>query len=307
MLARTFGFTSALALVAAGLAATSPAHAAPAAGMTVYRAQLYVRVCDVADAGTDRTVEASLRYGNATVMNYGRDDFERNSSFTYDLKLDGISRIEDVTRLHISRIGGDDAIKLCYVELRINNRAIYGRSFGTGLWLDADGKTQQRFLVSRTTMASGSLWINYSTPLPPLAIPRAETESRVEALVGDGIDGTGLYWGRLNGSRWVEAIRKDSRTVAVDLDLAYALPALPDPGIDVDIDLVFACSNGVLTVTPKLVRVDGPWWFDIFGSAFNFESKVKRQFANRVKAIETRIGFCPRITILSDGTVSFSL
>jgi hypothetical protein len=274
--------------------------------MPLHRAQLYVRVCDASDAGTDDGIEASLASGNYTRMNYGRDDFERNSAFTYDLKLDGISAISRLTRLRIRRVGGDDAVKLCSASLLINGRQIYARSFGSGLWLDADGSHASTFEVSRGTMDDLTAWRNYVPPAVSLNLSRAEIESRIEAHVGDAIAGNRLDWGGLNGRAYVEASRKTSSTVAVDLDLTYDLPLLPDPRVDVDFDLV-APSDGSLRLTPINVRVDLPIYFElVFRPLAFFVDKIKSAFDEKVQVI-TQFFSSIRggIEVLSDGAIRF--
>jgi hypothetical protein len=200
------------------------------------------------------------------------------------------------------------------VTLRINGRDIYTRSFGTGLWLDDDGRTARQFHVDRGTMEDGSLWINYLRPGFSPVIPRGEMVSRVEALVGDGIAGTTLHWGHLGGSGYVETRGTNSTTMAVDLDLAYSLELadydLPgDPAVDVDFYLLFSCSNGRLRIQPDWVWVDTPFWWDtVFGPA-EFDFRVKRRFENLLDAVTVnlgRLGRCPSINVLSDGTVLFS-
>jgi hypothetical protein len=49
----------------------------------IWRAQITIQVGNVGNAGTDDGVRVELSPTNSTWLDYARDDFERNSSFTY--------------------------------------------------------------------------------------------------------------------------------------------------------------------------------------------------------------------------------
>lgn len=296
---------AAAALAGSVLGSTAVAEAAPPSRMPVYRAQLYVRVCDAKHAGTDKTLQVSLGAGNYTKLNYSHDDLERRSRFTYDLNLNGLSRIEHISRLQLARVGGDDAVKVCYAQLIVNGRAIYGRNFGSGLWLDADRRTRSSYTISRRTMSRSSLWRNYRQPLPPLMLSRAEIESRIESMIGHEISGTKVKWGGKGGRAYVEAKRASRNRVAVDLDLEYDLPGPFDPNVDVDFELAVTCSSNRLRIDVERVRVNTSWFWRAFDSIGGFTAKAERQFRNSAQSITADLPFCPAINVQSDGSVRF--
>lgn len=250
---------------AAALGATSPgaADAAPAEGASIWRAQLTARTCDLTNAQTDDPVFASLRAGNATALDYPRDDFPRNNSFTYDLVLDGVGRFQDVTRLRISKTG-TNAVCFRSLQLRLNNRPIFIVDFGAaGRWLDGNGGSVN-FSFTGAQLRANATWQGFVQPFPPLLLSRAELESRVTALAGTAFSGTPAGWGRLKGARFVEATRTDASTLHFDLDAFVdtidALDAIggydllidvldffnvspPNPDLDVDFDLDVGCED----------------------------------------------------------------
>src|SRR5688572_27374582 len=71
----------------------------PDGNTAVWRAQLRVRVCNVANAGTDNKVLATLNGTNYTVMDIPVNDFEQASDRTYDLLLIGVTRLADIHHL----------------------------------------------------------------------------------------------------------------------------------------------------------------------------------------------------------------
>jgi len=77
----------------------------------VWRLQLRVRVANISNAGTDNTLRVIVAAGNNqylpthTFLDYGQNDFERGSIFTYDLNLDNIHEPSDITDLRIINYG----------------------------------------------------------------------------------------------------------------------------------------------------------------------------------------------------------
>jgi hypothetical protein len=76
-------------------------------GCDRWRLQITLRTADVEDAGTDDGVVVRLNADNVTWLDYGRDDFPRNNSFTYDLRTSGVSRIHHLRHIDIAKVGGD--------------------------------------------------------------------------------------------------------------------------------------------------------------------------------------------------------
>ena len=90
-------------------------------GRKAARVQLELHTGDVGDAGTDDSIqvvlsEASNTGMNSTWVDYGRDDFERGDTFTYDLNLDEIPLLSDITRIRITKDGTDG---WCLADFRL--------------------------------------------------------------------------------------------------------------------------------------------------------------------------------------------
>lgn len=263
-------------LIAAGAVAAGVASAAPAETAPIWRAQLTARTCDLANAQTNDPVFASLRTGNSTALDYGRDDFPRNNTFTYDLVLNGIGQFEDVTRLRISKTG-TNAVCFRSLQLRINNRAIFFVDFGAaGRWLDGTGGSVS-FTFNATDLRANAQWVGYVMPFPALVLSRAELESRVEAMGGTAFSGTPAGWGHRKGPRFVEATRSNASRLHFDLDgfvdtidalsmiggfgllidvLDFFSVTPPNPDLDVDFDLDVGCEDNAVSFVVSGASVD---------------------------------------------------
>jgi hypothetical protein len=282
----------------------SAALAAPPETMQVWRAQIQFQTANISDAGSDDSVRVRLNATNSTWLDYGRDDFERNTNYTYDLKLNGINRLSDIHYLYISKTGSDGwAIKS--FSLLINGRTIYTQTFpGNGRWLDTDSGESPNYFVGFSTLRGDDAWVNYVPPFPPLILPRAELESRVEGIVGDYIHGNRLEWGHLHG-RAVEATRKNANTVHFDLDLKADISYLPDPEVDVDFDVEVTCSNGTIAMKVKNVVVDvdsSPILQVLSLGLVNFlDAELSSRINDAVRNIKigqnVPLGFCPGINV----------
>jgi hypothetical protein len=260
-------------LMAAGAGA---AHGAPAENAPIWRAQLTARTCDLNNAQTNDPVFASLRTGNATALDYGRDDFPRNNTFTYDLVLDGVGRFEDVTLLRISKTG-TNAVCFRSLQLRLNNRPIFFADFGAaGRWLDGSGGSVN-FTFAAASLRANPQWVAFVQPFPPFVLSRAELESRVEAMGGTAFSGTPAGWGHRKGTRFVEATRTNASRLHFDLDgfvgtidalsmiggfgllidvLDFFSVVPPDPDLDVDFNLDVGCEDNEVSFVVSGATVD---------------------------------------------------
>lgn len=325
------------------------AHTRPVASNTVGRIQLLVRVADVEDAGTDDGMSVRLNEmsylnhpnGNLTHLDYARDDFERNSSFTYDLDPAGIADLGDIIQIRLEK-SGSDGLCLRDFQLLVNGVTVYTRTFGntatTCRWLDNSTGHSTVFAVTKAELRAHPQWIGYRAPSLQLQIGRPELESRIEGLAGNAIHGTEAYWGHLYG-RAVEVSRKDSSTMHVDLDLAASVDWLPNPEVDVDMDLGvgFVASGGgwelQINTVNSTVNVDYAWWAELISIAldpvcapiaslvrwewtWDCASSLEDYIANRVEksfepieqAIDAGQVPCPNgplATVGTDGSLSF--
>lgn len=296
--------------------------AAPPESTPVWRAQFRLIVADVSDAGTDDDVQIQLNAKNSTWLDYARNDYERNSTFTYDLNLTNVRSLGDITMLRIFK-NKTDAICVKSMTLLINKRAIFsevfGNTSGTCLWLDNGDGHPSSFTASSATLRAHASWKGFIQPAVPTTLTRTELESRIAGAVGDRIKTNALMWGDAGYNlfgRGVEVTPKSAKSVHVDLDLAYNLPGPYNPEVDVDFDLVFSCKGGKITAKAKnydahldslvydylknLLPVWGPKLLDaLTGSALKGmidALSISGQFG----------GSCPAINVTSDAHVVFS-
>ncbi|WP_437598605.1 fibronectin type III domain-containing protein [Sorangium sp. So ce590] len=294
-------------------------------GFRVWRAQLEVRVADRGDANTDDPVFARLNggavpSGNITYMDYGRDDFERGSTFRYDLNLDSIDDIGDITQITLSK-DGDDALCVQGFSLLVNGIEVFDRDFGAASschWLDTGGGYSPTLTVSHAALRAHPAWAGYNHTaaqfLLAFGIRNEELVSRVEALIGDSLHGEDLHWGHLYGpaveiSRGCPASEAECTRAHVDLDLAYAT-WLPDPEVDVDFDLDFVCADGALGIVTSNLEVDADsdWYYEILGLGLLeiLDYKVRRGVEAAWEDIsqELDVGAECRVNVTPDGGLS---
>ena len=247
----------ALALGALLLMTTSAVWATPSETAPIWRVQLRVQVASVGDAGTDDGLRVQLNANNGTWLDTGRDDFERASIFTYDLKLDGLNRISDLQYLYLSK-GGSDGLALKSFTLYVNGRAIYTQVFATAHWLDNEDGHYRTYYVPSGTLRADDSWRAYTQPFPPLTISHLETESRITGMLGDMMHDNRLAWGPKHGRDWVEVTRKAGavNTLHVDLDLEIQVDNWFNPEVDVDFDVQVRCVNNRVTLNIVNVQVD---------------------------------------------------
>lgn len=263
-------------------------------GRTLWRAQIELTTADVADAGTDDRVSVRLSDDNTnfTWLDYGRDDFERKTKYTYDLRIDYVPLLSDANSIKIQKYGTNGWC-LSSFRLLLNGVEAYTQSFasqpGGCLWLDNDDGHLPSHSVSHPTLRSHPKWQGFVQPArflltpgtPPqitatLTIPQAEIESRVESLFGDGMQFTPAGWGGLHGPRHVEATAStEPGSVHFDLDLEADLDndVIPDTDVDLDFDLRFQpqCSSDgsraevVLTAANVVPNAYLDWWLQVLG------------------------------------------
>jgi hypothetical protein len=258
---RVFVVLSAMCLVAPVAFMPSMASAAPSENMPIWRAQIrLVTGNGNLHADTDDDIQVSLNDNNRTWLDYGRNDFEVVDDFTYDLTLTNLRTVSDIRFLAIQKTGTDGWC-LDHLTLLINGQPMYDRSFRTETalcrWLDADDGHSPALTYSGTTLRSHSLWRDYTAPARPVRLTRSEIDSRVEASVGNWIEGhdNNYKWGHLYGSRYVESTAVDTRTLRYDLDMTAVHSNRPDGEFDADFDAQFSCADGRLSVALINVRL----------------------------------------------------
>lgn len=224
----------------------------------VWRVQLGVSVANVEHAGSDSEVRVALGdvVANSTCLDYGHDDFGRNSTFVYDLSLDNVSALSDIVTLQVSKFG-DDMLLIRDICLMVNNGdTLFYRYFGN---TRNSALNLYAYNVAFEELRSSPYWLAFVQAsqrdrfqnVPPVKladngqfqveISREEIVSRIESLVGNMIhaepDVRGkMQWGQLEGEA-VEISRKAANRIHVDLDLEVPINNWPNPKLDVDFDL----------------------------------------------------------------------
>lgn len=321
-------FAGMLALLAASANTPAPVpealsavaeHAAPVLpgppeSTPILRAQLAVKTCDRADAGTDDDVAAQLNDHAVTWLDYARDDFERNRTYLYDLGTEGAGTLAGITTLRIFKTGSD-GVCLSRVRLIVNGALIFERSNGAGWWLDDDGADRRTLAFSASALRASTQWQGYTRTVTDYlaaidhTLTRAELESRIESMVGTFIHGNGLYWGHLYG-QGVEVSAKSDSTIDVDLDLAYSANNWWDPEVDVNFDLEL-CPGGSPQprVTNVRVDVDSRWYSELLslGVAEILDRQANSRIADGVRGVLVAVSMplprCP--SVQTDGDITF--
>lgn len=262
-------------------------------GFGAWRIQVELQTADVGDAGTNNAVSVSLTENdtNFTWLDYGRDDFERNTTNTYDLNIDPVDLRGDIHQVKLHTYGTDGWC-LARMRLLVNGRETYAQSFtgqpGGCLWLDNNDGHQPTLFVSHATLRAHPSWQGFVQParfsfspsdlVATLRIQRPELESRVEGLIGHHLHGESAYWGGLHSPRYVEAWPATiADAVHFDLDLKASVDVLPNPDLDVDFDLKFdaQCSADgtraevALSVANLESDADFVWWGELLAAAFS--------------------------------------
>jgi hypothetical protein len=261
------------------LSSTVCAYTREAENRPVWRVALAVRTATGANDDTENSVRVRLNSslppvfsglptflpnGNETWLDYGRDDFERGKTDTYDLNLSSISEFGDIHGISFG-IDGSDHWCVAGFSLFVNDVKVYNENRSPCVASQDGGAQQISFLnVTHEKLRAHPLWKAYKTPklvdgkeakakldacetVDVLTIPRAELESRIESTVGNSIKFNKLEWGDLFGERYVEAqATEDPQVAHVDLDLQADVPVLDNPEVDIDFDLRFAmtCKAG---------------------------------------------------------------
>jgi hypothetical protein len=309
--------TSALALVAPVLLQPAAAHAAPSEDLPVWRAQIRFETDGGDDMGTDDDIQVSLNNDNSTWIDYARDDFEAGDNYTYDLLLMNVRTVRDLQHLSVRKTG-DDGWCIDNLTLLINGYPIYYRSFESSTtrcrWMDSDQWGVLSFTISSSTLRSSAYWRGFQAPPRPSRLTRNDFESRVQAVVGNWIEGKDhLYkWGHLYGSRYVEATPTDARTIHVDFDMTRIYNNQPDKEADGDFDMQFACSRGRLSLVVPGVLVDDkePWPAldapPVLVSTLR--DQVRADFGAQVAALNAMLGSstnvpCPQVLVDGGGNL----
>jgi len=270
----------------------------------VWRAQLEVTTSGISNADTDNSVYVRLNTssgivqpnGNRTWVDYGRNDFERNDTFIYDLDIKKISELGDINQIFIGKTGSDG---WCIedISLKVNNFEVFNKNYTSEpsgcRWLDNDNGHVNYVAVNHSQLRAHNKWSNYNEDAALLllavqGIDNDEITSRIESMVGDQIHYEDLYWGHIYGAP-VEVTygcptgTQNCSTIHVDLDLAADVNNLPDPSVDIDFDVDFQCANGQLSITTSnfTSSVNYSWIYDLF--SLGLVNLLEGEIENRIE------------------------
>lgn len=246
-------------MTAATLFAPRP-RAGPSEGTTVLRAQIELSVCDQPGAGTSDPVSARLRGGagdgDVTWLDRAGPNFERAGRYRYDLILEHLRTLADVSQLVIDKPGDDD---LCLRELTliINGRPIFARDFSGGRWLRAGSMAGSTLRTTAAELRANATWQHYAWSLPEwvattgAAISRDEVADRLTSGVASAMHGLGFRWAALPAGAMIIR-RKDDGTLHASTGLTRPATFLVSTPVALDFDLR-VCAAG--RAEPRIVNV----------------------------------------------------
>ena len=312
--------------------------------LSIWRLQLRIRVADLSNAGTGDPVRVRLNSplavmspsGNGTWLDYGPeysvvggnlvtvDDFARGREFTYDLNLQSLSELSDITMISLKK-EGTNALGVAEIALLVNGVQVFHRFFGetagTCLWIDEGDGHSPVYTVFHGELRAHPSWAAYiaSPPFPSLTIPNAEIVSRIEGIIGDRIHGTQLQWGHFFGPDWVQATRLNASTLHIDVDLEADVSG-PNPEVDLDFDLIFAitCDDDRAILTIDTANYDPDVYYSLFddiitlGIVEAFDDDIKKRIKEDLEPITLSFdipagGLCPSIRVDPNGDIRFVL
>jgi hypothetical protein len=234
--------------------------------LPVHRLQLRLRVPNVSGAATDDDVEIRLQSpswlvptvtnwspaGNSTWIDSTANDFERGTR-TYDLMLTNVAQASDITMITVSKPKGTDSMCIAELQLLIDGRSAFQRTFGdtatTCAWVTA----AQSFSITFNELRASAAWNALSLPTF-VGIDGAGLRSRIEATFAHKLHGKGeLRNGGTTGSRRVSESRLK---VSVPIKI-YDTP-LGDVNSTVYFDMVMkpVVVNGVTTTVMAVENAD---------------------------------------------------
>ena len=291
----------------------------------VYRVQIRIETGDVDDAGTDDDVLVSLNQKNFTWLDYGRNDFQRGDTYTYDLLLDDVARISSIKWITFNKTGSDDWCIKSF-ELLINHQAlvlppvrIYREEFPTCRWLDDKNGDRRSLTIPFAKLRAQSAWRQARIPGTIGAIDRTELISRIEGAVGHALHyESRASWGESYGKS-VEIgyianpphpsgpAASDHRAQRIHVDLDLAGTGLgTDVEIDVDFDILVNCAmtpakTAIITLKTDNIRANVNWFVDWFGGGI--ENQIERAFPTLSESFGSELRDCGSVRVLDDGTI----
>jgi hypothetical protein len=288
----------------------------------IFRARIRIKTADVQDAGTDSNVLVSLGC-NTTYLDYAQNDFERNSSYTYDLIIPGNFTYGDLSSLSIRKEGDDDWC-LSEIELELNYATVFTYSFQTNRWVyDGDkivfGYSDLRFNPNwSATLTEIELGLHFAP------FHRDDLSSIIQSIVGNSMYNQDVYW--RDGAN-VEITYNTDNSVKVSLPLSYSVSILPDPNLEMTFNMTFSCDCDGIKVAISDLNLDLSTYGEVLKWVWNYivtdlVNLVPNMFNHQnilfdinltvsdpnlqAQNIDNPIPFCPKITVTSNADIDFN-
>jgi hypothetical protein len=228
----------------------------PGINLRVYRLQLRLRVANVADAGTDDALEVRLQSpswlvptvtnwkpaGNSTWVDSTANDFERGSDKVYDLMLDNVATLPDITQVTLAK-PGSDSLCVAGLDLYSNGLLAYSRTYGDTAATCAPVGGDAVLSVDYNALRSSAPWQQVGTVIPT-GYDGASLRAIIEAYFGHGLHGFGEL--RNGGTISNTRASEDRLNVSVPIRV-HDVPILGDVDSDVRFDLVLT-PNGRMSI-----------------------------------------------------------
>jgi hypothetical protein len=228
----------------------------PNINLSVHRLQLRLRVANVANAGTDDPLEVRLQSpswlvptvtnwrpaGNSTWVDSTANDFERNSNRVYDLMLNNVSELSDVTQITLAK-PGSDSLCVAALELLSNGQLAYAHTYGDTASTCAPVGGSTVLSVDFAELRSSAPWLAMGE-VTFSGFDGASLRSIIQAQFGHALHGAG----ELRNGGTITTTRANEGRLNVFVPIrVYDAPVLGDVDSDVSFDLMLT-SAGKLSV-----------------------------------------------------------
>lgn len=277
----------------------------PAESTEVLRAQIELSVCDQRGAGTSSPVSATLgdvRSNAPTWLDRPGADLERGRRYTYDLILDQVRTLGDISALDVT-VHGDDDLCLRELKLMVNGGSIFVRSSTAGIVFNAT--THYTLTESAGELRANAAWQHYGWSLAEwiaktgAAVPREELVARLESAVATAMHDVGLAW-RADASEPLRLRRRSDNVVGVTAALVRPVGYWRDDDVVLDFDLTL-CRDGrpAPAITNVAIREAKPWYSQVLNLRTS-DDEARLLEALRAKLAQSRPlvmagGVCPRV------------
>ena len=298
--------TLCLATITGAIVCAAYAPRGPDESMKLMRVQIELIVCDLPNAGSKDPLAVTLGgaagSARATWLDHPRQSLERGGQYRYDLSLDDVFTLADITELGVSKSGTDD---LCLRELTllVNQTPIFVRAFNGGLWLNSANRNAVR--VTRAELRTNALWQSYDWSLSEWiastggSVSAFELVERLQSCVATAMHDLGLTW-RSGSSAPMRLRRRDDTTVAATVVLTHPVAHWIDVDVVLDFDLAI-CSVGraQAAITKVTVREAIPWYAVAIGrKGTRLDQRLSMTLRDRLVKSRPLVfadGICPHV------------